>query len=406
MKYGVVVFKKTANMGDDIQSYAASRFLPRVDYYIDREHIDSFYSEGGEPVAVIMGGWYNHSPLNWPPSPYIYPLLVSMHLTQNFTFAFADKKINSLDNKVCKEWFKRFSKPEGVGCRDFQTEQRLNALGIKTWWSGCITLTLEKFENVQNHGYIVCVDCSPEMICQIQRKTTKKILDVTHLYDCARPLEERFDMVEELLKLYQGASLVVTSRLHAALPSTALGTPVLYVINEKTDDRFENYLSYFPCVNKTDVIEGNIKYDFDNPIAVKPGLIEIGKRLSDLCKCFIQHCETANISISAQDIFLQSMNHIERLKEYIYSSKCSDYIDTWTIKENPYSGYANALYYMKNKDYQAALLEFQKVYDNLYFEDGETVSVITRNIEKCLECIEKTTVSTGAYENKSDYIVS
>ena len=36
MKYGLLVFKETDNIGDDIQAYAAERFLPKVDYYIDR----------------------------------------------------------------------------------------------------------------------------------------------------------------------------------------------------------------------------------------------------------------------------------------------------------------------------------------------------------------------------------
>ena len=36
MKYGLVVYKDTDNIGDDILSYAAMRFLPRIDYIIDR----------------------------------------------------------------------------------------------------------------------------------------------------------------------------------------------------------------------------------------------------------------------------------------------------------------------------------------------------------------------------------
>lgn len=36
-KYGLIVFKNTDNIGDDIQSYAQSQFLPHIDYVIDRE---------------------------------------------------------------------------------------------------------------------------------------------------------------------------------------------------------------------------------------------------------------------------------------------------------------------------------------------------------------------------------
>lgn len=42
MKYGVIVYRDSWNIGDDIQSYAASKLLPRVDEYIDREHLNTF----------------------------------------------------------------------------------------------------------------------------------------------------------------------------------------------------------------------------------------------------------------------------------------------------------------------------------------------------------------------------
>ena len=36
MKYGLIYYRDTDNLGDDILSYAGRRFLPKVDYYIDR----------------------------------------------------------------------------------------------------------------------------------------------------------------------------------------------------------------------------------------------------------------------------------------------------------------------------------------------------------------------------------
>ena len=39
MKFGVVIHKPTMNLGDDIQTYAAAKLLPHVDYQIDREYI-------------------------------------------------------------------------------------------------------------------------------------------------------------------------------------------------------------------------------------------------------------------------------------------------------------------------------------------------------------------------------
>ena len=80
MKYGLIVFFNTDNIGDDIQSYAMEKFLPRIDYLIDREHLDGFYTTTGEKVAAILGGWYLHTPINWPPSPFLKLLPVSIHV--------------------------------------------------------------------------------------------------------------------------------------------------------------------------------------------------------------------------------------------------------------------------------------------------------------------------------------
>ena len=78
MKYGLLCFKETNNIGDDIQTYAASRFLPRIDYMIDREHIEDFVPKNKEYVSTIMNAWYVHDIYNFNFSPYINPLYLSL----------------------------------------------------------------------------------------------------------------------------------------------------------------------------------------------------------------------------------------------------------------------------------------------------------------------------------------
>ena len=56
MKYGVIYYNNTHNLGDDILSYAGKQFLPQVDYYIDREHLDVFIPNEKEYVATIAKG--------------------------------------------------------------------------------------------------------------------------------------------------------------------------------------------------------------------------------------------------------------------------------------------------------------------------------------------------------------
>ena len=65
MKYGLLYYKDTDNIGDDIQSYASSRFLPKIDYLIDRENLETFIPNKKEYVKVIMNAWYVHDKYNF-----------------------------------------------------------------------------------------------------------------------------------------------------------------------------------------------------------------------------------------------------------------------------------------------------------------------------------------------------
>ena len=49
-------------------------------------------------------------------------------------------------------------KHEPVGCRDKETQQFLEKAGIKTWLSGCVTLTLTAKYPRNNDKYICLVD--------------------------------------------------------------------------------------------------------------------------------------------------------------------------------------------------------------------------------------------------------
>src|SRR5215471_17228736 len=82
MKFGLLSYR-TDNLGDDMQSIAARRFLPGVDRYVDREALDEQGSADGERLALIMNGWFCHRPDKWPPAPCIDPLLISFHVTDN-----------------------------------------------------------------------------------------------------------------------------------------------------------------------------------------------------------------------------------------------------------------------------------------------------------------------------------
>ena len=197
MKFGVVIHKPTMNLGDDIQTYAAAKLLPHVDYQIDREYISDFKSENDEPVAVIMNAWWMWKKWNWPPADCIIPKLLSMHIN------------------------------------NYGVEQ-----GIDCYFSGCLTLTIPKQEKTEDAGTYVClVDLNDKIRAKAMeylKDTGLEIRVISHNCDYRKSnatFEERMAKAEEILTLYQNAKFVITRRLHVTLPCLALETPVLSIVD-------------------------------------------------------------------------------------------------------------------------------------------------------------------------------
>ena len=349
MKYGLIVHIKTQNVGDDIQSYAMEKFLPHLDYVIDREHLDSFYTTTGEKVAALLGGWYLWKPLNWPPSPFLKLLPISFHFQSGEGY----RTVGLTDYGA--EWFKNF---EAIGCRDEGTVKLLENYGITTYFSGCFTLTLKPFADVNPHGKIVLADVSKEIQKFIRAHTKKEVVLISHNYrskDIPREIVDfaknhaakeiiltshypevrdepfpknlykgnwnyRRAFAEGFLRFYQGAALVVTTRLHASLPCLALGTPVLMVNNEEVLDNYR-ISSFVPYLNHTTpnaLLSGEYDYNFDEPKANPGGHEKFAEGIRKACTDFITSCENdGDKSLIDVETWLDGQKRSLRLKNLI-----------------------------------------------------------------------------------------
>ena len=263
MKFGLMVEQDTRNIGDDVQAYVTKRFLPRVDYYVDRNHIDEFVPDTEEKIAVITNGWFLQYTLNWPPSPYIKPLPISMHFTYKDWFWDTTDRAYHLQGYGL-EYLKSI---EPIGCRDSHTLKLLGEKGVKTEYTGCMTLTLQPFDGIEKGNYICAVDVSEEVVNQIRKTTDMEVKEITHTVPedyYKLPWDERMKNVEKLLKVYQGAKAVVSYRLHCALPCLALGTPTILLNEDYRNDRFGDYTKYIESCSEEDFISGKVKYDYNN----------------------------------------------------------------------------------------------------------------------------------------------
>ncbi len=264
------------NIGDYIQALASSQYYPTIDRFIDRdEELKSYHDD---PIKVIMNGWYMHHPHNWPPSNKIIPLFVAFHINTS-----AQK------NLLSPESIEYLKKHEPIGCRDLHTLNLLKEHGVDAYFSACMTLTLGKnFHSPQKEDKSYIVDplfleklrikdmakalmeilkhpCDISKLCRIKELkphrggAKKRILKIalfykeyTRMFGRKIVMEstyisqantfycegfssdaERLKEAERLIRLYAKAKLVITSRIHCALPCLGVETPVIFLENKQ-----------------------------------------------------------------------------------------------------------------------------------------------------------------------------
>lgn len=261
------------NIGDYVQALASSQFYPRIDGFLDRD--TDLASYNGPQCKIIMNGWYMHNPSNWPPSDKIDPLFVAVH-------------INSLakDAMMVPQSIAYFKKHEPIGCRDIYTMELLKSKGVDAYFSGCMTLTLgEKYhtDEIEDKTYIVDPVYNgrmtlPRVICacwiwfnhpidiftlfvnkhlhihaghnwlykvlktalyykeytrifgrDIVMKSEYVCQEHSYFFQKFKDDNQRLKEAERLVRSYAKAKLVITSRIHCALPCLGLETPVIYL---------------------------------------------------------------------------------------------------------------------------------------------------------------------------------
>ena len=325
MKYAVIMYIHTDNIGDDIQSYAALKYLPKVDYIIDREEINSFNSK--YKVKGILNGWFLYNNINWPPSQNLDLLPISLHIATNF---FKNEYEKILFEYRTKKYFKNFSI---IGCRDVSTSNYLSQLNINNYISNCLTLTIDKFKiESPKEKYICAVDLSHDEYNKLKSMTNIKIKKMTHDFRGKNldflSFDERMRQVEDFLKIYQNALCVVTTRYHVAMPCVALETPVILIPSQFEPSRYDGLKNIVYIISKEKFLSNDFSYDFNNPIKNKDPK-KIRRELENKCYDFINNNQFKTINYQEDELEnsyskllkdlenkSQELNHRDRVNYY------------------------------------------------------------------------------------------
>lgn len=276
--YGVLKYS-SINIGDEVQSVAAMRFLPRIDEYVHREQTNSFVPKKGKNTKLIMNAWWMWKPENFPPSENIEPLLISMYIRNEIRDTFLTPEVR-----------KYFLEYGPVGCRDMSTCDWLNSEGIPAYFSGCLTLTLLRNKKIKRENYILCVDVPKEVVKEIKLRTNRPVYSLSRMLSPFYTSKQRLKVAKLFLRLYHNAHCVVSPRLHVVLPSLAFETPVLRLITNKSEsnikERFAGMEDFVNTITIEDFMKDKKCYNFNRPPKNPKKHLKVRDELIKKCREF------------------------------------------------------------------------------------------------------------------------
>ena len=112
---------------------------------------------------------------------------------------------------------------EPIGCRDEQTLKECEKYGIRAYFNGCITICFPRKE-YNKDGKVYMVDVPKELENHIPKELLDDAVYVTHNVPS---VDDLYGLAKNMLLDYSNARLIITQRLHAAIPALAMGVPVV-----------------------------------------------------------------------------------------------------------------------------------------------------------------------------------
>ena len=257
--FALLEYRNSYNLGDDIQSIAAQRLIgDEADgsLRVDRDSPPLESPVSGQNVKIIYNGWFDGQYCHFPPN-YVDPLFVSFHINETNhdsdpSYSMLEKvdKFRSIAENVA--YLKQY---EPIGCRDYHTMRLLESKGISAYFSGCLTLTLENPFSIRTEEILVVdahIQC-PELFARlVPPELQQQAIYISQALRTLLPTSVKHEMALRFLDRLAQARLVITSRLHTALPCLAFGTPVIFLNTNLEDPRFDGLLPFLKAYGPRD----------------------------------------------------------------------------------------------------------------------------------------------------------
>lgn len=227
MKFGNIIYNKRnrrVNLGDDMQLLAIENLycMMGIDYKnVIRVELSDLYNWEGEEIIV---------PISFPFYSYNDKMQITCFSEKIYPVFLALSILTDILSNEDVEYLKRFSP---IGCRDWHTLEIMKKYKIDAYLFGCITLTLPlKWKQNKDKKEIFCIDVSEELKNWMPQEYRENACFLTNAYNIEElnesPEEEERKIYNKIIK---NARLVITSRMHIALPCIAAGIPVIFAVD-------------------------------------------------------------------------------------------------------------------------------------------------------------------------------
>ncbi|MBJ7428938.1 MAG: hypothetical protein JHD28_08285, partial [Bacteroidia bacterium] len=272
---------KRNNLGDVIQGLAAKQFLPNNAKPANREKLSLLINE---PSLLIANGWYQHEFDKFPPPAEVIPFYISVHIA----------KSDFIKIKSIREHFK---KNAPIGCRDSKTLWLMRGFGIPAYYSSCLTLTFNNSNSFQgDKSEVIWVDNIDHPIpLKIEQKLNELIPEgftkishdpLSRFLKFETYVEDNTELTFSLFKRYEQAKLVLTTKIHCALPCIGMGIPVILIHPNPNDPRLSVLSNLISIISYDELMDLE---SLPKSIIKKKQAIKIKKNLTYLLKLAVKN---------------------------------------------------------------------------------------------------------------------
>ncbi len=211
MKYRILGYSKTTNIGDYIQTIAIENMIRRVDEAasfteIRRDRLPGF--ELPDDEIFVINGYFRDENSVYIPGPNDKIITAGIHCNNQFT----------------AEWVAKLGVP--VAARDPETKDLVESYGGESFFLGCATAC----------GFDLQEKTKGTLAVEAGKVKDAETYLATHVHGSTDSRSER-GLAGVYLEQYGTHEYVVTKRIHCAIPALAMGGDVK-LLGRENDHRY------------------------------------------------------------------------------------------------------------------------------------------------------------------------